>query len=246
VSVGGVTRIVRAIGEWRRQRRGMLTTNFGEGGGFIKSDASEAIPDLQLHFVIGKLVDHGRTTVLGHGFSCHVCLLRPRSRGAVTLASRDPFAAPRIDPNFFGDRDDMDRLILGFKRMREITRQPALAQFGGRESARSAGAITDAQIERFIRDYADTIYHPVGTCRMGPGPMDVVGADLRVHGLGGLRVVDASIMPRIVGGNTNAPVIMVAEKASDMIKAARRAPGTAAGSAGSSASDALAGSPVAA
>jgi len=238
VSVGGVARIVRAIGEWRRQRRGMLTTNFGEGGGFIKSDPSEPIPDLQLHFVIGKLVDHGRTTVLGHGFSCHVCLLRPLSRGAVTLAGRDPFAPPRIDPNFFGERDDMDRLILGFKRMREISRQPALAQFGGRESARSVNATSDAQIEQFIRDYADTIYHPVGTCRMGPGPMDVVGADLRVHGLDGLRVVDASIMPRIVGGNTNAPTIMVAEKASDMIKAARRTAGATPAAATASASPA--------
>jgi len=223
VSFGGVARIVKAISEWRGRRSGMLTTNFAEGGGFIRSQPSEPIPDLQLHFVIGKLIDHGRTTVLGHGYSLHACLLRPRSRGTVRLASRDPFAAPRIDPAFFADPDDMARMIRGFRAMRHLIGQPALAALGGREHPRSASARTDAEIEAFIRTYADTIYHPVGTCRMGPGATDVVGADLRVHGLEGLRVVDASVMPRIVGGNTNAPVIMVAEKASDMIKAARRA-----------------------
>jgi choline dehydrogenase-like flavoprotein len=205
----------------------MLTTNFAEAGGFIRSQPSEAIPDLQLHFVIAKLVDHGRKTVLGHGYSCHVCLLRPLSRGAVSLASADPMAAPLIDPNFFADPDDMARMIRGFRLMRRILQQPALAKLGGREHPRSRDAVTDAQIEAFVRQYADTIYHPVGTCRMGPGEMDVVGADLRVHGLEGLRVVDASIMPRVVGGNTNAPVIMIAEKAARMIKAARR--GEAAG-----------------
>ena len=114
-------------------------------------------------------------------------------------------------------------MVRGFRLMREIFNQPALAKLGGHEHPRSASATTDAEIEQFIRSYADTIYHPVGTCRMGPGAMDVVGADLRIHGLDGIRVVDASMMPRIIGGNTNAPTIMVAEKASDMIKAARLA-----------------------
>ena len=107
-----------------------------------------------------------------------------------------------------------------FERMREILAQPALARYGARELPSSAAAQTDVEIEQFIRRYADTIYHPVGSCRMGPGPMDVVDASLRVHGLQGLRVVDASIMPRIVSGNTNAPTIMVAEKAVDMVRAA--------------------------
>jgi choline dehydrogenase-like flavoprotein len=222
VSLGGIGRVLRGIGQWRRERSGMLTTNFAEAGGFIRSQPSETVPDLQLHFVIAKLVDHGRKTVFGHGYSCHVCLLRPLSRGTVSLASADPMAAPRIDPNFFADPDDMARMIRGFRLMRRILQQPALTQLGGREHARSRDAVTDAQIEAFIRQYADTIYHPVGTCRMGPGETDVVGADLRVHGLEGLRVVDASIMPRVVGGNTNAPVIMIAEKAARMIKAARR------------------------
>ena len=150
-------------------------------------------------------------------------MLRPTSRGTVRLASKDPLAAPLIDPNFLGDRNDMDRLMRGFLLVRKILAQPALAGYGGTEAPASAGAQSELQIEQFIRDHADTVYHPVGTCRMGPGPNDVVDAQLRVHGIQGLRVVDASIMPRVVGGNTNAPVIMIAEKAADMIKATAKA-----------------------
>jgi choline dehydrogenase-like flavoprotein len=203
--------VARGMREWRRARTGMLTTNFAEAGGFIKSDPSEPAPDLQLHFVIGKLLDHGRKTVLGHGYSSHVCLLQPRSRGTVSLASNDPLQLPLVDPQFLRDPDDMVRMVRGVRRMRTILSQPALAQFGAREQAASAHAQTDAQIEQFIRQYADTIYHPVGTCRMGPGPLDVVDAQLCVHGMQGLRVVS---------GNTNAPVVMIAEKAVDFLRAA--------------------------
>ena len=220
LSFTGAFNAIQGMLEWRRSRSGMLTTNFAEAGGFIKSQPDEALPDLQLHFVIGKLIDHGRKPTVGHGYSCHVCLLRPKSRGSLTLASADPFAAPAIDPNFLAERDDIERLVRGFRLMRGILNQPALAAFRGRELAASAGAQSDAQIEAFIRDHADTIYHPVGSCRMGRGAMDVVDAALRVHGLQGLRVIDASIMPSIVGGNTNAPVIAIAEKAADLIKAA--------------------------
>ena len=218
LSFTGAWHGLKGIFEWRNRRSGMLTSNFAEAGGFIKSHTDEPIPDLQLHFVIGKLLDHGRKTVFGHGFSCHVCLLRPQSRGSVTLASADPFAAPLIDPNFFADPDDMLRMIRGFKLMRHILTQPVLAKFGAKELSRSANAQSDAEIEEFIRGQADTIYHPVGTCRMGNTPSDVVDAELRVHGVERLRVVDASIMPRVVGANTNAPTIMIAEKAADMIK----------------------------
>jgi choline dehydrogenase-like flavoprotein len=228
LSFRGIVNAVNGIVEWRRQRSGMLTTNFAEAGGFIRSSAQEAIPDLQLHFVIGKLVDHGRKTVFGHGYSCHVCLLRPKSRGSLTLASADPLAAPRIDPNFLADDDDTRRLVKGFRLMREILSQPALAGYRGRELADSAAACSDAQIEAFVRSHADTIYHPVGTCRMGSDALAVVDPQLRVRGLEGLRVVDASIMPSIVGGNTNAPVIMIGEKAAEMIKASARLPQTAA------------------
>jgi choline dehydrogenase-like flavoprotein len=175
------------------------------------------------------LVDHGRKPTFGHGYSSHICLMRPKSRGRVTLASSDPLAAPVIDPNFLADPDDLRRMVQGFKQMRTILSQPALAGYRGKELPATANAKTDAEIETVIRNYADTIYHPVGTCRMGPlegphaNPLNVVDSELRVHGMTGLRVVDASIMPRIVAGNTNAPVIMVAEKAADMIKAVQNA-----------------------
>jgi choline dehydrogenase-like flavoprotein len=223
ISPGGMLNMLKGIFEWRRHRSGMLTSNFAEAGGFIKSAPEEAIPDLQLHFVVGKLVDHGRKTVLGHGYSCHVCLLRPKSRGTLRLASADPQVMPLIDPAFLKDPDDVARLVRGFKVMRQLLQQPALARHGGQESKASAGAQSDAQIEQFVRHHADTIYHPVGTCRMGADAMAVVDARLRVHGVQGLRVVDASVMPSVVGGNTNAPVIMMAEKAVDMILEDRQA-----------------------
>jgi choline dehydrogenase-like flavoprotein len=160
--------------------------------------------------------------VFGHGYSCHVCLLRPTSRGSLTLADADPRSAPRIDPNFLGESDDTARLVRGFKLLRGLLNQPAMKALGGHERAASARATSDAEIEQVVRNLADTIYHPVGSCRMGSGPDAVVDQQLRVHGLAGLRVVDASAMPRIVGGNTSAPVIMMAERAAAMIVAAQR------------------------
>jgi choline dehydrogenase-like flavoprotein len=219
--------MLRGVFEWRRSRSGALTTNFAEGGGFIKSAPGEAIPDLQWHFVVGKLVDHGRKTVFGHGYSCHVCLLRPKSRGTLRLASADPQAAPLIDPAFLQDPDDMARMVRGFKLTRRMLQQHALTRYGGLESKTSISAQSDAQIEQFIRNHADTIYHPVGTCRMGSDAMAVVDARLRVHGVSQLRVVDASVMPQVVGGNTNAPVVMMGEKAVDMIREDRRTAVTA-------------------
>ena len=219
MSLTGLVQAFKGILEWRRSRSGMLTTNFAEAGGFIKSQPSEPMPDLQLHFVVGKLLDHGRATVFGHGYSSHVCLLRPKSRGSVKLAGKDPLAAPLIDPGFLADPDDMARMVRGFKLMRGILAQSALADHGAKELPHTAQAQSDSQIEQCIRDYADTIYHPAGSCRMGSGPMDVVDAQLRVQGIQDLRVIDASIMPTLVSGNTNAPTIMIAEKAADMIRA---------------------------
>ncbi|GAA6143012.1 GMC family oxidoreductase N-terminal domain-containing protein [Hydrogenophaga sp. 5NK40-0174] len=223
LSLTGVLKGAKGVADWHSRRDGMLTTNFAEAGGFIKSAPGEPIPDLQLHLVVGKLVDHGRKTAFGHGYSCHVCLLRPLSRGSVRLASADPGVAPLIDPAFLSDPDDVARLVLGFKRVREIMGQQALTQWGGTESATSAWANSDAEIEAFLRDHADTIYHPVGSCRMGSDAGAVVSPRLKVSGMSGLRVVDASVMPSIVGGNTNAPVIMMAEKAVDMIREDRLA-----------------------
>ncbi len=215
----GAWHALRGVLEWWRQRSGLLTTNFAEAGAFLRSSPEERTPDLQLHFVIGKLLDHGRKPVWGHGYSCHVCLLQPQSRGSLSLASADPSAAPAIDPGFLSHAEDLPRLVRGFKLMRGLLQQPALASLGGRELQASASAQSDEQIAEFIRSFSDTIYHPVGSCRMGPGANDVVDAQLRVHGVEGLRVVDASIMPRIVSGNTNAPTMMIAEKAAQMIRA---------------------------
>ncbi len=221
ISPKGAWNALRGAWQWRQARRGVLTTNFAEAGAFLKSSPELATPDLQLHFVIGKLLDHGRKTALGHGWSCHVCLLQPESRGQVGLASADPRAAPLIDPNFLSARADVQRLSQGMKAIRQIMRQPALAALGGQESAASAGAQTPEQIEQFLRQHADTIYHPVGTCKMGPesDASTVVDAHLRVRGVHGLRVVDASVMPRIVSGNTTAPVVMLAERAAEWLRA---------------------------
>ena len=218
VSLPGAVNAIRGVFDWRDTRGGILTTNFAEAGGFVKSSPAQALPDLQLHFVIGKLIDHGRKPMFGHGYSCHVCLLRPQSRGSVKLASTDAFTAPLIDPNFLGEFEDLACLVRGFKIARHILRQPALTAYRGTELKTSASAQTDTQIEQFVRNHADTIYHPVGSCRMGTGATDVVDTQLRVHGVQALRVVDASIMPNIVGGNTNAPVIAIAEKAAELIK----------------------------
>lgn len=219
LSVGSAWEILKGIWQWRRDRRGPLTTNWGEAGGFIRSQPDVERPDLQLHFAPIKVVDHARKTVFGRGFVSHVCLLRPKSRGSLTLASNDPSAMPLIDPAFLAEPEDFERLVRGFKLMRKILYQPALASLGGSELRASAKVHTDAQIEQFVRERTDTVYHPVGSCRMGPAADDVVDAALQVHGLQGLRVVDASIMPSVVSGNTTAPVIMIAEKAADLIRA---------------------------
>ena len=212
LSPSGIWAMAKGLFEWARYRRGVLATNFAEGNGFIKTDPAEALPDVQLVFLIAKMMDHGRKILFGCGYSLHVGLLRPASRGSVTLASADPLAAPHIDTNFLAEQDDVDRLVRGFRLARDILGQPALARFGGRESKNSAAAQSDAQIEAFVRAHADCAYHAAGTCRMGSGPLDVVDDQLRVRGIAGLRVVDAAIMPHIVSGNTNAPTIMIAER----------------------------------
>jgi choline dehydrogenase-like flavoprotein len=221
LSLKGGVNIAKAISEWRQQRTGLLTTNFAEAGAFVKSSPELDRPDLQLHFVIGMVDDHARKNHLGHGMSCHVCVLRPHSKGTVRLASADTRVAPVIDPKFLSDERDLALLVKGFKLVRKIYSQPAFASFVGvtnTDELYSANATTDAEIEAVIRSHADTIYHPVGTCRMGSDIGSVVDPELRVRGFDKLRVVDASVMPTIVSGNTNAPTIMIAERAADLIK----------------------------
>ena len=219
LSPGGLLEFFRGYGPWKREGQGVLTTNFAEAGGFLKTDPSLDRPDIQLHFVVGIVDDHTRKRHYSRGYSCHVCVLRPKSRGYVGLKSADPMKAPLIDPRFLSDPADLATLINGYKAMRRILEAPAFAPYRGKELY-TDGSETDAEIEAWIRKRADTVYHPVGTCRMGTDPESVVDPNLKVHGLEGLRVVDASVMPTVISGNTNAPCIMIGEKAVDLIKAA--------------------------
>ncbi|KVC74267.1 glucose-methanol-choline oxidoreductase [Burkholderia ubonensis] len=224
VSARGGLRMLRELLRFRRERRGMLTSNFAEGGGFLKTRAGLDAPDIQLHFVVALVDDHARRLHAGHGLSCHVCLLRPRSRGSVTLQSADPLAAPRIDPAFFDDPRDLDDMVAGFRLTRRLMQAPALAGWITRDMF-TANVTTNDAIRDVLRQRTDTVYHPVGTCRMGRDALAVVDPQLRVRGLQGLRIVDASVMPTLIGGNTNAPTIMLAEKAVDLIRGVSRVQG---------------------
>jgi choline dehydrogenase-like flavoprotein len=221
LSLKAIPRLVRAIRQYRRERRGPMTSNFAECGGFLKTSPDLEVPDIQLHFGMALADDHGRKRHRGTGFTCHVCVLRPKSRGHVELGSSDPLAAPLIDPNFFGDEADLDTMVAGFKVTRRLMETPALRALQTKDMF-TEGIETDDQIRALMRQRVDTVYHPVGTARMGSDPLAVVDAKLKVHGLEGLRVVDASVMPTLIGGNTNAPTIMIGEKAADMIKAELR------------------------
>lgn len=212
--------LMKHILKWRKDGASMLATPFAEGAGFLKTDPSLDRPDIQLHFVISIVDDHARKLHLGHGYGLHVCKLRPESRGQVFLKSADPMAAPGIDPRFLSDNRDLDTMIKGARMARAILEAPAFDRYRHKELFGTDTAKTDADWEGHIRARADTIYHPVGTCKMGVDDMAVVDPQLRVHGLDGLRVVDASVMPRLVSGNTNAPTIMIAEKCADMIRVA--------------------------
>jgi len=204
--------------QWRKDGTGLVATPFAEGMAFLKTDASLTRPDIQLHFVVAIVDDHARKLHMGYGYSCHVCVLRPESRGTVSLNSSDPFDAPRIDPRFLSAKSDQKLLLEGTKIMRQIMEAPALKSYQQSEIY-TANAHTDEELMQHIRSRADTIYHPVGTCKMGIDEMAVVDPKLSVRGIEGLRVIDASIMPTLIGGNTNAPTIMIAEKAADLIKA---------------------------
>ena len=218
VSLYAPWQIFKAALEWRKHGTGLLTSSFAEAHAFYRSTLDVPTPDIQVHFVAGLVDDHLRSVQFGHGWSAHACVLRPFSKGTVRLASPDPRAAPEIDPKFFSDPRDMQTLLKGLRKLDAILKAPALAPYRGKE-VYLRGDENDTELENHIRARADTIYHPVGTCKMGTDVMSVVNPQLRVHGIEGLRVIDASVMPNITSGNTNAPTIMIAEKGAELVLA---------------------------
>ena len=217
LSASGTAGILKGIMEWRKQRTGIVTTPFAETGAFLKTRPELKRPDIQLHFVIGIVDDHNRKPHLGNGYSCHICVLRPESRGRVGLNSNNPRHDPLIDPGFLSDERDLDTLAAGLRMTRQLLEAQPLAPWRGRELYQ-VDHNNDEALKKMIRDRADTVYHPVGTCKMGVDDMAVVDNKLKVRGLEGLRIADASIMPTLIGGNTNAPSIMIGERAADFIK----------------------------
>jgi choline dehydrogenase len=210
----------KALLEYLLRRTGPLTSSVAEAFAFIRSRPGLPAPDLQFHFAPAYFVDNGFGEYDGHAISSGPVLVKPRSRGWVRLRSADPSAKPRILTNSLAEPEDVAALRAGVERAREIAAAAPLAEVVGRELFPGPEVDTAEAIDADVRRRAELLYHPVGTCRMGTGPDAVVGPDLRVHGVERLRVVDASVMPVIPSGNTNAPTIMVAEKAAELIRAA--------------------------
>ena len=207
-----------SIAKWHLRRRGRMTTPFAESGAFLTLNPDAPAPDIQLHFVIAPVDDHGRAAIGGHGFSCHACVLRPESKGSVRLASGDVADVPLIDPAFLSDARDMDLLKKGVRQMYRIMEAPPMAQYPGTQRY-PVDPNDDAALEAMIRARSDTIYHPVGTARMGSDGDAVCDPRLHVRGVERLYVADASIMPKLISGNTNAPSMMIGERAADFIRA---------------------------
>lgn len=217
ISLRGLTYLYKQFRIYAKNRQGLFTSNVAEAGAFLRSQSQEVRPDIQLHFMIGLLSNHHLLYRYMHGYSCHVCILHPKSRGRVYLDSFDTREAPLIDPNFLSHPEDLATLVRGVKITQTIFEQPALKKFRGSVIEEKDHFNTDAEIIEAIRNKADTIYHPVGTCRMGSDAHAVVDTALRVNGVDRLRVADASIMPKIISGNTNAPTIMIACRAAEFI-----------------------------
>ena len=208
---------------WRYlfKRQGMLSSNIAEAGGFVRSSLANGVADTQLHFLPAILDNHGRNLVSGYGFGLHICCLYPKSRGQITLSSNNPSDPPLIDPNYLADPEDIQVMLEGVRLARKILASQGFGHYHSSEFLPGEDVTSDEALIEFLKNRAETIYHPVGTCKMGdPNEADtVLDPCLKVKGVQGLRVVDASVMPYLIGGNTNAPTIMIAEKAADMIKA---------------------------
>ena len=225
LTLGGIVRMSKAIWRYWRQDQGLLRASATEVGALLCSSPEHTIPDVQYHAIPALFDDSGRDLSLLSkvGYSMHVYVLRPKSRGSVGLASSDPRAAPVIDQRLLDHPDDIKSLVDGIRLARRWLAAPALARYRKAELAPGPACVSDDAILQACRDRLGNGFHPVGTCKMGHDDMAVVDASLRVHGIASLRVVDASVMPTLVSGNTNAPTIMIAEKAADMILAAARA-----------------------
>ena len=216
----GLTAVRHGL-QWLMFKSGLLTSNIVESGGFVSTDGSGR-PDIQFTTVAALTGDANRPALPGHGMSISPCNLRPKARGTVRIASRDAAAPVRIEANVLGHSDDMATLVRGVRAARRILHSPSLAKLLECELAPGHGpddALSDAVIEAHIRTVLKTVYHPCGTCKMGPAsdPAAVVDSRLRVHGVPRLRVADASIMPTLVSGNTNAPAIMIGERCADFL-----------------------------
>jgi choline dehydrogenase len=209
---------------------GPLTSNVAETGGFWRSDPDLPAPDLQFHCAPVMFVDEGLGDPVAHGMTFGVCLLTPRSTGTVSLRSNDPAAKPAIRHNFYGEPEDVERVMIGLRKVYEIARQEPLAAYC-QELWLGAASDDDADLRAHMSANSQVLYHPAGTCAMGVGSEAVVDPELRVHGIDGLRVVDTSVMPTVVRGNTNAPTIMIAERAADLIRGGIRAEAGIAGAA---------------
>ena len=209
----GLARLIKAGLKWRKDGTGLFATPFAEGAGFLRTDPKLDRPDIQLHFVPAIVDDHLHKIHLKDGYSCHVCVLRPKSTGRVGLKDSNPKSALLIDPRYLSDPADLHVLKAGARIVEQIMESAPLEPWRGKRLYHYGGR--DEGLEADIRARADTIYHPGGTCKMGVDDLAVVDPKCRVHGIEGLRVVDASVMPRLVGGNTNAPTIMIAEKIAD-------------------------------
>jgi choline dehydrogenase len=222
VSLAGAESLANLL-RYMSFKKGPLTSNVGEGGGFVKTSPTLDAPDLQYHFAPGYFIEHGFQQIKDHAFTFGPTLVHPQSRGRLTLRSSNPLDSPLIHANYFSDARDTQRMLEGVKLARSIAATGPLAKYAKREMLPGPGAKADQALRDHIAKYAETLYHPVGTCKMGSDAAAVVDSELRVRGVEGLRVVDASVMPTIPGGNTNAPTIMIAEKAADMIKGNSRA-----------------------
>ena len=204
--------------QWLLFSSGLGATNHFESGGFIRSDAGVLHPDLQYHFLPMAVRYDGNSPATCHGFQAHVGPMRPTSRGELTLKSANPLEPPRILFNYMGTEQDRKEMRAAVRLTREIFAQSAFDRFRDEELSPGVQVQTDDEIDAHIRQSAETAYHPAGTCRMGTDPMAVTDGQGRVHGVRGLRVVDASLMPQIASGNLNAPTIMMAEKLADAVR----------------------------